>query len=525
MNLESESQDQGFKIARRFLRTAVVVDDEAQMMPNGENGTVRRLAPPDRRSQVPSQIGEKTIVRQSRHSLNASSVINSFSNLGIVCGVIGPNGSEMETMRQADIVVLDWNLKVDDRLYALKLLRKLLSKKEDRNALRLVVIYTGEAMLNDIGTIVYNELANADLGPSKDETNTTISYRHGAVVLYAKSDVNLAKPFEDRSVAEESLPKKLVQDFASMTSGLLPSIALTSLTAVREGEHRVLDQFCSKLDPAFLAQRACLPDPADAERQIVNNVVEELRSLMHSSVADFSPAGDKAIEHWIKNKADGDEKFKFVEGKRELNTADTYALAKTGLRGDILKNNNFKGLSAGFSGLSISDAEELDKRLAWIMSFRTVHNTPPPILWLGTVVTTDSPSGTDQHLICMRPRCDCVRLNGERNMFLFLPLLVANQRLKNQIVVKIKSKFERLGIGLDPEGWVFGRFKSTESSPVIATKSVSSNDFEFKDTDGTRYVWRGELKPEFAQRIAQILATTLSRAAVDESEWLRRMAK
>ena len=39
-----------------------------------------------------------------------------------------------------------------------------------------------------------------------------------------------------------------------------------------------------------------------------------------------------------------------------------------------------------------------------------------------------------------------------------------------------------------------------------------------------RFVWQGELKAEFAQRIAQTFTANLSRVAVDESEWLRRMA-
>ena len=43
--------------------------------------------------------------------------------------------------------------------------------------------------------------------------------------------------------------------------------------------------------------------------------------------------------------------------------------------------------------------------------------------------------------------------------------------------------------------------------------------------EGTKYTWRGELKAEYAQRLAQDLASNLSRLAVDESEWLRRMIR
>ena len=98
-----------------------------------------------------------------------------------------------------------------------------------------------------------------------------------------------------------------------MTEGLLPGIALTSLSAVREGEHKILDRFCAALDPAFLAHMACLSDPEDAERQIVTHVAEELRGLMDNAVADESPAGVQVVEDWIRCKGDGGTGFKFGE--------------------------------------------------------------------------------------------------------------------------------------------------------------------------------------------------------------------
>ena len=114
-----------------------------------------------------------------------------------------------------------------------------------------------------------------------------------------------------------------------MTEGLLPSIVLTSLTAVREGAHMVLDQFCADLDPAFLAHRACLPNPDDAERQIVNHVAEELRGLMDNAVAAESPAGAELVESWIRQRSGGPGCFVF--GNKSLTLDQTITLAKKGL--------------------------------------------------------------------------------------------------------------------------------------------------------------------------------------------------
>lgn len=504
--------------ARRFLQTAVVVDNEAFIPLDGGNGPQAEVVVPSRRTRASSQDEEGPVDRSSIHTLNAGDVMDAFSTLGVICGVVGPPDSATEAMRQADIVVLDWLLRNGEPEHALKLLRDLVAREVDRNSLRLVAIYTGEAKLEEICSAIVEELTEAGLDVAANETSTEISYRHGCVVIYAKSAVKLQEQLRERCVAEENLPKRLVDDFALMTEGLLPGIALVSLTAVREGEHRVLDQFSADLDPAFLAHRACLSNPDDAERQIVNYVAEELRGLMDNAVAEESPAGEHAVENWMRRRGDGIACFKF--GDRNLNLEQTIALAKNGLSKSVLKDNSFEDLSNGFSD---SDVVELDERLAWIMSFRTVYNAPPPLLWLGSVVTELS-DGDERHLICMRPRCDCVRLEEETSFF-FLPL-VEPKRVAGQIVVRLDSTYKRLGIKFDSAGWVHREFKpSTENGAVTASRAESDGRFEFTDTGKKRYRWRGELKAEYAQRIAQTFAATLSRVAVAESEWLRRMAR
>ena len=512
-------------LARRFLRTAVVVDDEAHMARGGTDGPRAEVVAPSRHTPPSSQGDQGPGARGSLHTLNAGSITDSFSALGVICGVVGPTESATETTRQADIVILDWLLQDGNSRYTLELLRGLLAGEVDRNSLRLVAIYTGEARLEDICGAVSAELKEAGLDPVENETRTEVSYQHGRVVLYAKSGVNLAEPLRERSVAEEDLPGRLVEDFASMTDGLLPGIALTSLSAVREGEHKILDRFCSDLDPAFLAHMACLPDPEDAERQIVTHVAEELRGLMDNAVADESPAGVQVVEDWIGRRGDEGAGFRF--GEKELDLQQTVELATKGLEASDLGRSAFKHLSAGFAGCDVVD---LDEQLAWIMSFRTVFNAPPPTLWLGSVVTTVMDT-KEAHLICMRPRCDCVRLDKETT-FIFLPLVAPSRfrefkelKIGEQIVSKVGEDFTRLGIGLDPSGWILRQFQPTrDSRAVIATRREPEDGFEFTDACGIRYVWQGELKAEYAQRIAQTFATTLSRVAVDESEWLRRMA-
>ena len=249
------------KIAQRFLQTAVVVDDEAFIAPDRSDGPKAEIVVPGRNTGASLRDVKESVSHGASHALDAGTLIGSFSALGVICGVVRPTDAALETMRQADIVILDWRLQKEEPEFALDLLRELLTGETDRNSLRLVAIYTGEAGLEDICANVFAELKKQGLEPEENKIEPEISFRHGRVVLYAKSDVNLAPPLKERSVSEEDFPKRLVDDFASMTAGLLPSIALTSLTAVREGAHKVLDRFGADLDPAFLAHRYVFPNP------------------------------------------------------------------------------------------------------------------------------------------------------------------------------------------------------------------------------------------------------------------------
>ncbi len=508
-------------LAKRFLQTAIVVDDEA-LMSADDIERIRGVETPTRQPSKP--VGdEATTAGSASHSLYTKGLIDSFSELGVICGVIGPTETAMDAIRQADIVVLDWRLKVDDSEYALKLFNRIVTGEADRNALRLVAFYTGEADLVAIRGDIEVELAQVGLDPEVSG-EATVMYRHGRVVLYAKPSVNVAAPLRDRKVSEEDLPNRLVDDFSKMTAGLLPSIALVSLTAVRECAHMVLDRFCSRLDPAFLAHRACLPNPDDAEGQMVNHVAEELRGLMDYAVADQSPAGGNAVAGWIRNLA-GDPPRTFQFGQKSLTSEETMALAKGGLSNqNVLGRNEFECLSTGFAGFAV---QELDEELAWIITSRTVFNAPPPTLWLGTVVArrreVDDKSQATQ-LVCLRPRCDSVRLD-EKTSFAFLPLGEPNQG-QEQLVVKAGDSYGRRGIGLDASGWEVHEFDPhSDRYSVVAQKAASNEAFVFTDVHGNEYEWLGELKAEFAQRIAQIFAGTFSRVAVDESEWLRRSAR
>ena len=128
-----------------------------------------------------------------------------------------------------------------------------------------------------------------------------LTYAMGSclIVIYVKPGTTVEAGLQTRSVRESDLAERLIGDLTGMVEGLMPSIALTGLTAVRENAHKVLRRFETKLDPAFLTHRACLPSPADSEQHMVAQLASELHGIMDEAVAKESPATIDVIGWWL----------------------------------------------------------------------------------------------------------------------------------------------------------------------------------------------------------------------------------
>ena len=102
----------------------------------------------------------------------------------------------------------------------------------------------------------------------------------------------------DRIVDISELPNRLIYEFAEMTTGLLPNVAIAGLSEIRAQTHRLLTKFSSSLDPAYLGHRLLIPHPSDAEEEVVAMLVAEVLSILeHGEVA--KQAGIDSIRAWI----------------------------------------------------------------------------------------------------------------------------------------------------------------------------------------------------------------------------------
>lgn len=508
-------------IARRFLLTAVVVDDELSV--SGDPPVHGDLTTVGRGAQTRSS---PAVAEQARppQPLNVEPITWSFALHGMVCGVVSPreeqDGHEAlaKAVARADIVILDWWLNRANDVNALPLLKRILTEDEPHR-LRLLAFYTGDSDHERIREEIVeclNGLNERDPAvASGDGSGQAIDFRACRIVVYGKPRSGVVEP--NIEVDEDALADLLIADFADMVEGLLPSVVLTALGAVRENVHRLLECFGHDLDPAFLVHRACLPQPPESEQHIVDQIASELQGIMYDAVDHESPAGIEAIEHWLKGRfGDGGiELGSRNEGTpgKPMSHEEVLAMLSGGIEAESVPlkkgGKEYDLLSHGFSG-GADNSRELDRRLAAAMSLRQV----PPATWrqlsMGTVVI---PTEGDEAapLLCVTPRCDSVRLT-DKTTFLFVPLTDAKPNAP-QIVVPVEhNQHRRMTISLNPSLWRSVDFvPNSDRQCVLACRNGTDQPFTFKDASGGEYRWAGELKAESAQWIAQAIALSVRR--------------
>ena len=473
-----------------------------------------------------------SVSKRNRQSLDATAITKSFAALGLICGVVVPDkGDAIDAyrgaVRRADVVILDWQLHDDDETIALTLLNSILQDDNDER-LRLIAIYTGDDHIQGIGETIIMSLNESGFefqSTLGQDHNIELSRGHCRIAIYAKSGTLLSAELSDRLVNEKDLAARLISDFSSMVEGLLPSIALTALTAVRENAHKLLERFEMKLDSAYLTHRACLSSPEDSEQHMVDQLASELRGIMDQTVADERPAGMDAITQWLSNfKGDGDIAF---GTSHTMAVSDARILLKGGVDNTSVLSRKKKKkahsfLSSGFVREQDGSAHNLDLQFASMMCFRTVFDRSKRILRMGTTMKKNDGAPESKYYLCMRPQCDSVRIEN-RESFLLVPLLDPPTETL-QIVIPTGNEarpYLRASVGMRMSEW-----RMVEFVPDLVAKAVVADaeheQYWFTDACGTKYDWIGELKAELAHSVAQSLASTLSRIALDRSEWLRR---
>ena len=521
----------------KFLQTAVVVDDKAHLRPPSPNNDGTSLSGTDQADDE-GPIGPRaTLVAPSSDTggnlpdpedLDAKSLVDGFASEGIACAVLRPIGEDdvvsqaTKLAELADIVVLDWILDKDNGAKARSLILKVIGEGSGSDRMRLIAVYTGESDLRAVANSAA-EVLSKRYGEAPCRPCEFVAVK-GPVRLVVFGKEHTRVPPEDanlsqRILASSELPNRLIREFAEMTTGLLPNVAIAGLSELRAQTHKLLTMFSRSLDPAYLGHRVLLSNPAEAEEQVVGMFAAELLSVLeYGGVA--KQAGLESIRALIDEMASSDAlrpNHLSVTSKSEL-----LKLLENGI--DNTQGLQFGGWKWEKATYAFTpddcQANEANRQFAKMMHVKTQYGGPPPTLTLGTILCAES-----TYWICLQPKCDSVRIDGP-TAFPMLPMAtVTDQRKDFEIVVPHREAWVLLRVPCKPAEIRMFTFESIDSSKKQVTASRSNSTWTLKSTKGPSFEWVAQLKDEHAQRIANEFAGSFSRVGVNESEWVRRSGK
>jgi hypothetical protein len=302
---------------------------------------------------------------------------------------------------------------------------------------------------------------------------------------------------------------------------------------LRSETYQILKKFPVKLDSGFVTHKV-LQNPEDASAHLLPLVVSEIQSALEDNIV-IEVLSEPALAAWLDSKIasgfvfgiQGVTEDEAKKGMHELlkqpvldvagdgthgNFAQGFLKSKKKARGEVV--DRLTQILSGEAG------HQANQEFAILMSIRSRYGTPPPRLTLGTVVH-DASRGI--YLLCAQPKCDSVRLTGERQ-FPFLPLRAADAGYDH--VLMHGAEIITLQLADEPyQIEMIGFQPWTANDREVLAKANGDHLFFKSGARENNFQWIAELRPEHGQRIANALAGKISRVGLNESEWLRLNAK
>jgi hypothetical protein len=471
-------------------------------------------------------------------------LVESFAKEGMICALYEPkenfaadeNSELYKLCERADVVVLDWDLYGMDGKNVLPLISNLVDESQNTvpHHSRLCVIYTTKPDLARVGSAIYDHLNKAELKVQDVIKPATLVAGATRIVVLGKPNVpGRSEEIKALEVPEEDLATRIIQEFAIMHEGILPSYALRGMAAVRRNSKKILDKFQKDLDSVFLVHRALVLKHEDAFDQLPELLAEEVLAVIHDDQIAQTDAAALAnnfastlpLERVTMAMIDGrPQQAAGVLARRFVGGGEP-AVAED----HKLKHPPTKLVKQLHDELGCPTSH-VDKQLAALFNLRTRYfNSKSPSLGFGTVVRFEvdkagGAAGEKEHkyALCLMPLCDSMRLSRtDPTSFPFwtLHLGVSDGKSGRGIVVHTKDSgyVELLATGKPRDKLWIEAFQADASGTVIGEHSADAYFFN----GGKKLEWVAQLKPAHAQRVAHDIGQEFSRVGVVEAEWLR----
>jgi len=537
-------------IADGFLQSIVFIDDEAYN--KNQDGS-------------------------NLYDLSPSEITKVFAKAHKICSVLNPvHESELFNLikigKKSDVVVLDWRMnlepesnsiineeddaEIDDTRgpYTISIIKGILTESfKVVPSLKLIIIYTGETNLREINERIFNELASV---PALQKGNFDISSQSFRIAVIGKSSlknqVKHNRDIKERIKDYHEIPNFILDEFTKLTSGLVSNVALKSITSLRENTSKILHFFNKQLDPAFLTHRALLRIPDDAGELLKESILNSFKAIIdYERIEEMCSI--KPINNWIDSNTFTGTTLKVLGKHLKINQKELKLWQKKGyvasMEGilhsqfprevvEIEKiEKEYKSAKGDEVINHFTPSNEVPTSLNEKFSILTNHKsnylepTYLPRLTLGTVIM-GSISG--DYLISIQQKCDSTRIDvRESRRFLFLPLQIVSGNGHFNFLVKQNDTYVKLKVNFDTYGLKTIKFNATKDQMVVAKKGrnakylfypiyYKANKKSKKGIDQS-YEWIMDLKDGHSQKVANDYAAKLSRVAIDESEWLRRL--
>lgn len=529
-------REYGLNATKRFLKTAIVIDDEIIAAPlDGEEKL--QVVPPAFASDTSTvadgpQEEEKPVVPDAEVAIKP--LADAFLDKQIVCGVLKPVATDKDiavieravrAASVADIVIIDWYLrKADDNLALSIIERILLADKYMNGRLRLILVYTSAEPLLERCTKLAQHVEGKGISSVPDPGGAPLLTIGTCKVKFIK------KKSLGAGVSVEELPDIAIEEFAKHSSGLLANFALLGIGALRDATHHIISNFSRRMDHAFVGHRMLSGEQNSAHDFALSLFMLQVRSALSLPTRLGSALSDAELTAWF------EDRFKYAQANDQLKA---FGLDKAALGAQVLAGvdkRREKSHQALFLPEAIGEADKVDEieklttldfsRLSTFAREMEGFNPLPdkwlPTLTLGTIVKFHA--AKPKYYMCLQPLCDTVRIDDGR-YFPFIELLVpsqSNQASQNTENLVIKDTGSHLVLTVNLKA---GSRRYVKFTPDKVTKTIRAEKqeagFAFQGPNEDFYWWIGDVDTMKAQRIAVDVASTLARVGIDEYEWLR----
>jgi hypothetical protein len=575
--------------AEAFVRTALLIDNEPEQEPfpaqeeaplvaqsaaYGSGGVAPPSTVASAKSAAPTSVADAAPIdgatgprladsvndnTERGHRLAVLPVTNAFATRKITCGFYFPVDDEddklvptaLEAARHVDATIVDWQLRPGDSEPAKELIARLI--KDDRQAggrLRLIVIYTGERGLDGECTKLQAYLIDQGVDGLQPWDDGRALRSRDTLITFANKprpgnpDLELEGPGA-RPKEWSELPTFVLEQYGHLAQGLLQSFALKSIGAVRDDTHHLLSVFAPELDAAYLAQRAGIGTPSDAEEMVTSILASEfVTSITDREIPKEILGADSAI---LALKAREDPgKILVKEYKPEpvyekivrlpnnapkhivADRASLELLCRTGLDEQILKlkSDVRKEFDQHFF-VNGEEAGAILSRFARLASYSREADQirrmgrDELLLTGGVIVRSTEGDGdlkTDRYLLCVQPGCDAVRLTGT------VPFPFCHMKESNHtfdLILAADGAEKRLKVERKPRSITMLQFEAHPQKQIVVSEKENGKIGFWSADRKTFWEFMAELRPLEAQHFISVLANKFNRVALNGSEWLR----